>query len=118
MGKYKELNLYKESMVLVTRIYQVTDKFPSDEKFGLINQIRRSAISITSNIAEGAGRNSNAQYINFLNISKGSIYELETQITISFNLGYIKKELYEELILVLDKLSKMNQKLQNYLATK
>ncbi len=118
MGKYKELNLYKESMVLVTRIYQITEEFPSDEKFGLINQIRRSAVSIASNIAEGAGRNSNAQYINFLNISKGSIYELETQITISFNLGYIKKERYEELILVLEKLSKMNQKLQNYLVTK
>ncbi len=118
MGKYKELNLYKESMVLVTRIYQITEKFPSDEKFGLINQIRCSAVSIASNIAEGAGRNSNAQYINFLNISKGSIYELETQITISFNLGYIKKECYQELILVLEKLSKMNQKLQNYLVTK
>ncbi len=84
----------------------------------LINQIRRSAVSMASNIAEGVGKNSNAQYINFLNISKESIYELETQITISFNLDYIKKERYEELILVLEKLSKMNQKLQNYLVTK
>lgn len=77
-------------MVLVTRIYQVTEKFPSEEKFGSINQIRRGAISIASDRIERTGRNSNAQYTNFLNISKGSIDELETQITISFNLGYIK----------------------------
>ncbi len=95
MKTYRELIVWRKSMILVTKVYKVSKLFPSEENFGLISQIRRSAISIPSNISEGYGRNSLNDYIRFLNISVGSLYELQTQIEISFNLKYIDKENFE-----------------------
>ncbi len=80
---YKELDVWKESKELVKLIYSLTNRLPSSEQFGLIPQIRRSAISVPSNIAEGVGRNHSKDTIQFLYIARGSLYELETQLVIS-----------------------------------
>lgn len=77
-------------MSLVQEIYRVTNSFPSHETYGLTNQIRRSAVSVPSNIAEGAARNSKKEFIQFLYISLGSLAEVETQVIIADNLGYIQ----------------------------
>ena len=83
MHNYKKLNVWISSISLVKNIYNLTRKFPKEEMFVLTQQLRRAAISIPSNIAEGAGRNSNAQFKNFLQISIGSCFEVETQLIIS-----------------------------------
>ncbi len=79
-------------MVLVTDIYTITKTFPASEIYGLTSQLRRSAVSIPSNIAEGYGRNSTNDYKRFLQIAVGSLYELQTQIEIAFNLKYIEEQ--------------------------
>lgn len=92
MQNYKDLKIWEKLFNLIFDIYQLTKVFPSDEKFGLISQIRRYAISIPSNIAEGHGRRSNKEFARFLNIAIGSANELETQILISEKLKYITLE--------------------------
>ena len=89
LNSYKELEVWKVSMDFVTEIYQLTMNFPSNELYGLTNQMRRSAISIPSNLAEGSGRRNTKEFIQFLYISNGSLSELETQIEIAFRLGYL-----------------------------
>jgi four helix bundle protein len=76
-------------MILVTEVYQLTNSFPKEEIYGLSSQIRRSSISIPSNIAEGYGRDGNKDYLKFLNIAIASLFEMQTQLEISFNLKYI-----------------------------
>ena len=90
MKSHKDLDVWKKSMELVTNIYRLTRDFPHEEQYGLSSQIRRSAISIPSNIAEGAARNSAKEYKQFLYISLGSISEIETQILIAEKLGFLK----------------------------
>ena len=94
-------------MKLVTKIYQVTASFPQSENYGLTSQIRRSAISIPSNIAEGYGRNSTGDYKRFLRISVGSLFELQTQIEIGFNLKYISNEIFQEILADSNELDRM-----------
>ena len=84
-------------MILVTKVYNTSKKFPNDEAYGLTSQIRRCAISIPSNLAEGYGRNSTNEYVRFLRIATGSLYELQTQMEISFNLHYIDRSEFDEL---------------------
>ena len=86
---HKQLDVWQKAMVLVTNIYTLTKQFPSDEKFGLTNQICRAAVSIPSNIAEGAARQTKKELIQFLYISLGSASEVETQLLIAQNLNYI-----------------------------
>nr|WP_246611511.1 four helix bundle protein [Arthrospiribacter ruber] len=86
---YKELNVWKRGIKLTTEIYKVSELFPSEERFGLTSQIRRSAVSVPSNIAEGAGRRTDGEFINFLGIAHGSICELETQLYVAYELGFI-----------------------------
>ncbi len=88
---HKNLNVYQKSIELVSDIYALTQKFPSHEKFGLTSQLRRSAISISSNIAEGASRKTVKERKRFYEISRSSLVELDTQIGISINLGYLDK---------------------------
>jgi len=90
LNSYKDLQAWKISMDFVILIYKLTSKFPSNEMYGLTNQIRRCAVSIPSNLAEGSGRKNTKEYIHFLYISNGSLSELETQLEISYKLGYIK----------------------------
>lgn len=93
MRNFRNYKVWIGSMNLVKKIYQITSTFPSSEKFGLISQVRRSAISIPSNIAEGAGRKSEKEFLRFLEISTGSAFELETQLLLAEGLGYIKKKI-------------------------
>ena len=91
MNTFRDLLIWQKSMNLVTEIYQVTNSFPKEEVYGITSQIRRSSISIPSNIAEGYGRNGNNDYLRFLNISISSLFEMQTQLEISFNLKYINE---------------------------
>ena len=115
MHNYKKLNVWISSISLVKNIYKLTRKFTKDEMFVLTQQLRRAAISIPSNIAEGAGRNSNAQFKNFLQISIGSCYEAETQLIISKELEYISEEELDTISKELDSIMKMNHNLQKTL---
>ncbi len=86
---FKELKVWQKARILVKKIYDITRKFPDEEKFVLVSQMRRAAISITSNIAEGSGKSSNKDFCRFLEISSSSTYELESQCILSFDIGYI-----------------------------
>ena len=94
---YKDLIVWQKAMQLVTLVYKITKDLPKEELYGLISQIRRSAVSIPSNIAEGYGRNSTNDYTRFLQISTGSLYEMQTHLEICLNLKYLSKKLFEEL---------------------
>jgi len=98
MKTHKDLVVWQKAMDFVFDIYKLTSNFPSDEKFGLISQMRRSSVSIPSNIAEGAARNSTKDYVRFLYISLGSLSELETQIIIASKLDYMDNPLEEKII--------------------
>ncbi len=109
---HKELEAWKESINFVTNIYNITKSFPKEELWGLTSQIRRAAISIPSNIAEGCGRTAIKETIHFMDIAIGSIAELETQLIISENLGYINSS---ELINKLGKINALVQGVKKYL---
>lgn len=89
LSGHKDLNVWKRSMHLVMNVYSKTKTFPKDELYGLSSQMRRAAVSIPSNIAEGAGRKSKKEFYHFLYVALGSLAELETQLLIAKNLGYI-----------------------------
>jgi four helix bundle protein len=108
MHKLDDLIIWKKSMKLAKVIYTLTDTFPKDERYGIISQMRRASISIASNIAEGAGRESKKEFLNFLSIANGSSYELETQIIVSEDLGYITEEKSKEAKNLLEEIQKMN----------
>ena len=91
MGTFRDLLIWQKAMNLVTEIYQLTNLFPKEEIYGLTSQIRRSGISIPSNIAEGYGRNGTKDYLKFLNIAIASLYEMQTQLEIAYNLKYINE---------------------------
>ena len=97
MKTYRELLVWQKSMLLVTEIYKLSKSFPKDESYGLTSQIRRCAVSIPSNIAEGYGRNSTSDYIRFLNIAVGSLYESQTDMEIALNLQYIDRHNFDKL---------------------
>ena len=96
MQSFEKLDVWQQSRLLVKQIYIVTQDFPSEERFGLTNQIRRSAISISSNIAEGAGRISANDQKNFYNIAFGSLYEVMSQLIIANDLEYISEDTLKE----------------------
>ncbi|WP_266068656.1 four helix bundle protein [Salinimicrobium profundisediminis] len=114
MKSHQDLTVYQESIDLVVITYQITKNFPPEEKFGITSQIRRSAVSIPSNIAEGAARQSKKDFSRFLYISLGSLAELETQLEISVRLEYLKKDnlLNEELIYIRRMLLKLIKNLK------
>jgi len=115
MHRYKELNVWKRSREFCSSIYSITTKFPQDEKFGLTSQLRRAAISIPSNIAEGASRSSKNDFARILEISIGSSYEIETQLLIATDLKYISKENSVELSQTIISIIKMLSKLRSSL---
>ena len=97
MHNYKKLDVWDKAVDFATKIYQITKNFPKEELYGLTSQLRRASVSISSNIAEGAGRNSDKEFRQFLNISFGSCSEIETQLIISHRLGYISDEDFSSL---------------------
>jgi four helix bundle protein len=107
MHNFKELKVWQKSTDLAVEVYKATSFLPSDEKFGLISQMKRCSISIPSNIAEGSGRGSGAQFKYFLNISQGSAFELETQLIISNRLGLLNDELSYNLVEKTTEIQKM-----------
>ncbi len=107
MKPHHKLKVWKKSRNFVKYVYKLKAELPDGEKFGLTAQMRRAAISIPSNIAEGADRNNPKEFINFLRISRGSIAELETQILIGQDLGHFKEIAARPLLEELDEISKM-----------
>lgn len=107
MHRYKELEIWKRSVKLSGAIYELTASFPQDEKFGLTSQIRRSAVSVASNIAEGAGRAGKKDFMKFLDYAYGSLCELETQCIIGKDLGFIDEQDLKEIAGEIIELQKM-----------
>lgn len=95
--EYTELEVWKEARVLVNSIYQISKVFPKEEVYGLTSQIGRCAVTVPSNIAEGCGRRTSADTIQFLHISRGSLYELETPSFIALDQGYLNKKYFDKL---------------------
>ncbi len=115
MHRFKDLEIWKLSRLFCSDIYQITSSFPDTEKFGITNQLRRSAVSVPSNIAEGASRKSNKDFGRFLEIAIGSIYEIETQLLISLDLGFATQDEIDVLMKKLDIILKMTSKFKSTL---
>lgn len=107
MHNFEKLIFWQKSIQLAKKIYLVCADIPSDEKFGLISQMKRSAVSISSNIAEGAGRNSNKEFNQFLGIANGSSFELQTQIILCQELKLLNEEKVEILLNDLNEIQRM-----------
>lgn len=97
MNTFRGLFIWQKSMSFVTEVYKLTATFPKEEVYGLTSQIRRSSISIPSNIAEGYGREGDNDYLRFLNISISSLFEIQTQLEISFNLKFITENQFKKI---------------------
>ena|ERR1051325_5543801 len=118
VSSYKDLEVWKKSMLLVTAVYSITKGFPKEETYGITNQIRRASTSVPANIAEGATRKSTKYYLQFLNIARGSLAELETFLTISYNLNYITDKDLNALTDHTEEIGKMLNGLMNSLNKK
>lgn len=114
MRNFRELEIWKDSIKLVKKVYKLTSVLPGTEKYGLVSQMNRCSVSIPSNIAEGCSRDSQKDFVRFLYIALGSAFELETQLEICIELGYFNREtnlhVYEEIV----KLQKRIKSLINY----
>ena len=106
MRNFRELNVYKQSMHFCVEIYRICNKFPAHERFALANQMERAVVSISSNISEGSSRSSDIDFAHFLEISLGSAFEVETQLSIAYNLQYIDSNEYNDLISQLSTIQK------------
>lgn len=104
---YQDLAVWKKAMQLVAQVYLLTKRFPREEMHGLTSQMRRAAISIPTNIAEGWGRGSKKEYIQFLRIARGSLLELETLLTIARTLRYLSQEDMQATLALVEEISRM-----------
>jgi four helix bundle protein len=118
MHRYKELKVWQKAIDLAVQVYRITEKLPKDERFGLIGQMNRSAVSIPSNIAEGAGRNTDKDFNNFLGVALGSSFELDTQLVISNKLEYVNDQDFQKTEKELEHLQNMIVKLKISLNSK
>jgi len=105
--KYTELVVWQKAMDLVEAVYKAVQLLPAEERYALSDQLRRASVSVPSNIAEGAGRKSTKEYIHFLNIARGSVYEVETQLLIAKRLGFISQELIQPAHSLCEEIEKM-----------
>ncbi|MCH8533520.1 MAG: four helix bundle protein [Flavobacteriaceae bacterium] len=112
MHKFEDLKIWKKAIDVAEKSYRLTADFPNDEKYNLTSQIRKSAVSIPSNIAEGAGRNTNGEFKQFLGIANGSSFELITQLFLSERLNLLQKEIAQPVIKEIVEVCKMNYSLQ------
>ncbi len=115
MNKYEDLKIWNKAMVLTEEVYKISKELPKDEKYGLISQIKRCSVSIPSNIAEGAGRNSKKEFLYFLSIAQGSLMELETQLLLLNRLSMVEKGNVNPLLEIRSEVRKMNYALQKSL---
>lgn len=104
---HKKLDLWRAAMELAVTIYQVTDLFPREERYGLTDQIRRASSSVPSNIAEGAGRQTRKEFINYLHIAQGSLSELDTHLELARRLGYLGQDSWTALDGKVERIDKM-----------
>jgi len=107
MRDFRGLEVWKKSIDLVEKVYFVTKKFPEGEKFGLISQIRRASVSVSSNIAEGCGRRTSRDFVGFLYNSFGSLKEVECQLIIANRLGYLGGDVFKGIMRDIDDVGKM-----------
>ena len=114
---YKDLKVWQSGIQLVKDVYVLTRDFPTEEKFGLTSQMRRAAVSVPSNIAEGQARNSTAEFLQFLAIAQGSLAELETQVIVSMELGFCNRDQVAKISDIIHQLQKMLHSLRSKLAT-
>jgi len=114
---YKDLIVWQKAMILVKAIYTITKKYPKEEIYGLTSQVRRSAVSVACNIAEGQARNSTGEFKQFIGVSKGSLAETETLILLSHDLNLISTKELEEITKVIDEVGKLLNGLLNSLKT-
>ena len=117
MHKFEDLKIWQKAMDITEKCYKASENFPKEERYGLTSQVRRSAISIPSNISEEAGRNTNGEFKQFLGIANGSSYELLTQLYLSSRLNLIKEENVRPIINEVLEVTKMNFSLQRSLNT-
>ena len=115
MRPHEKLDVWKRSVEMVTQVYHATNGFPVDEKYGLTSQIRRAAISIPANIAEGSARKTGKEFCHFISIAQGSSSELETELLIACNLNYLPKQDYLNLKTEIENISRMLIGLSKYL---
>lgn len=118
MNSYRELIVWQKSMDLVTEVYRLTRLIPGEERYGLISQLDRAAVSVPSNIAEGYGRNNINEFIRFLRIANGSKCEIETQLLICVKLGYLQTEQIRQALSLCDETGKMLRALAESLSIK
>jgi four helix bundle protein len=116
MRPHERLDLWKKAIEFVVAIYKVTERFPKDERFGLTSQLRRAAVSIVANIAEGARRKSTKEFRQFLSHSQGSASEVDTELVISYRLEYLTGEDFDRLSDDLDHIGRMITRLSQSLA--
>lgn len=109
VSTFKDLIVWQKSIALITTVYSLTKTFPADEKFGIVSQINRAVVSVPTNIAEGWGRESSKNYIQFLRIARGSLMEVETLVLISKNLDYLSEQDYSEINKQIDEVGKILQ---------
>lgn len=114
MRDFRDLDVWKKSVDLTEKIYIVTKKFPDDEKYGLTSQLRRAAVSVGSNIAEGCGRRTSKDFAGFLHNAFGSAKEVECQLIIADRLGYLEKDAFDELMKELDNVGRMLRSFIDY----
>jgi len=115
MHKVEDLKIWQKSIELTKAVYLLVAKLPEEEKFGLIAQLKRSAVSVASNIAEGAGRNSQKEFKHFLSVANGSAYELQTQLILLIELNLITEEIIKPIIDTCIEIQKMNYSFQQKL---
>ena len=114
---YKDLLVWQKGLILVKMIYELTKQFPSDERFGLVSQMRRAAVSVPSNIAEGQSRRTTGEFVQFISHAEGSLAELETQMLISVDLGFASFEHAQPILSAIEELQRMLNRLRQKLAT-
>ena len=115
MRPHQKLEAWSKAIELVTDLYKCTERFPATERYGLTSQLRRAAISIAANIAEGAGRRSKREFAHFLSNSQGSASEVETELIIAHKLGYLDEKTFSRLLSQLDRISRLITGLGRYI---
>jgi four helix bundle protein len=118
MRTHEKLEVWRKSVDFVVNVYKASENFPNEEKFGLTSQIKRASVSIPANVAEGAARTSNKEFLHFLSIAQGSASEVSTEILIAFRLGFLEENKYSDLLANSDEIGRMISGFSQHLRNK